>query len=427
MSTRRHNLTAAFLILSPPRSAPAAAGAQAEPTLECGNAYYDDGESVGFDWFGGGEAGDPDRCSRSASTSPTSATSPGFVEITGICAGNLLSVGGLWANDIYVYPDNEGVPDDSVVLAVGRVLTGNGTGESIVVFDEPVTLARRLLARQPRQRVARHNRLQHRARRRAGRRAQLRLARPASTVSRPPPSATTCCAPRCAPPTAAISPPAWRAQPGANDTQWRSKLAILNPGDRPVGTAVRFLGTDGVPVEVTTTVEAGELVAWDDVLQELFEISEPASGSIRVAGDGPLVVTARTYNASDTGTLGQYLPGVAIDQVITADDRGFISQLANNQQFRTNIGFLNLGDRVCRISTTLFDVEGTQVGDERIRQIDPSGWKQDNDIFALTGAGSHDNAYAVIQVLTDGCTAWAYASVIDNATGDPTTIPVVIR
>jgi hypothetical protein len=350
----------------------------------------------------------------------------GMVELTAICAGNLLSVGGLWANDIYVYPDDEGVPDDSVVLAVARVHTGNGTGESVVVLDRPVTLHGDfwLVNRGNASLATTDFNVEHDAEP-DGEHSFVSEdgidGLEASTVGDYMLRATL------RPTDRRYLTGGMARQPGSGDTLWRSKLAILNPGDRAVEAAVRLVPTSGTPVEVLRTVAAGELLAWDDVIAELFLLTEPLSGSIRVDGDGPLVVTARTYNVSDVGTLGQYLPGIGLDEVITSADRGVLSQLANNQQFRTNVGFINLGERACRISTTLYDATGTPIGDERIRQIEASGWKQDNDIFGLTGAGSHDNAYAVIQVLTDGCTAWAYASVIDNATGDPTTIPVVIQ
>jgi hypothetical protein len=46
---------------------------------------------------------------------------------------------------------------------------------------------------------------------------------------------------------------------------------------------------------------------------------------------------------------------------------------------------------------------------------------------AVTCAGSQDHAYAKTETLTNNCTVWVYASVVDNATGDPTMIPVVIQ
>ena len=73
----------------------------------------------------------------------------------------------------------------------------------------------------------------------------------------------------------------------------------------------------------------------------------------------------------------------------------------------------------------MYDSSGNLVGDVGSRQLDPGQWKQDNNIFNQLGAGSHDHAYARIRVIGEGCSIWAYGSVIDNATGDPTTIPVI--
>jgi hypothetical protein len=39
--------------------------------------------------------------------------------------------------------------------------------------------------------------------------------------------------------------------------------------------------------------------------------------------------------------------------------------------------------------------------------------------------GVHDIAYATVELVNGDCEAWVYASVVDEGTGDPTTIPVV--
>jgi hypothetical protein len=425
MGTGRCNLTAALLTVAAVLGA-ATAGAQADPTLSCGNAFYDDGVGTGFDWFGGAEAGDPDKMFAVRFDLADFGYEPGFVELTGICAGNLLSVGGLWANDVYVYPDNDGVPDDSVTLAVARVHTGNGTGESVVMFDEPITLDGDfwLVNRGNASLATTDFNIEHDEEPDAEHSFVsedgidgLEAATAGDYMLRA----------YLQPTDRSYLVAGMSRSPGTGDTLWRSTLAILNPGGRPVETTARLVVTGSDPIEVTGAVPAGELVVWDDVLGELFEVTDPTAGAIQVDGDGPLVVTARTYNLSDDGTLGQFFAGIDPEQAISTGDQGVLSPLASNQQFRTNVGYLNLGDRSCRISVTLYDAAGAQIGEQRSRSIDPSGWKQDNDIFALTGAGSHDDAYAVVEVLTDDCTAWAYASVIDNATGDPTTIPVVTR
>jgi hypothetical protein len=404
----------------------ATAGAQDKVTLQCGNASYDDGESTDFDWFGGGDAGDPDRMFAVFFSLADFGYEPGFVEITGICAGNLLAVGGLFPNDVYVYPDNEGAPDDTVTLAVARILTGNGRGASIVEFDRPVTLHGDfwLVNRGNAALTSTDFNMEHDEEPTEGHSyvsedgiAELEETEAGDYMLRA----------YLRPTDRSYLTAGMARTSGANDTEWRSQLAILNVGERAVEATASFRAAGSDPIEITGTIATGQLLAWDDVLGELFEVTDELAGSIQVDGDGPLVVTARTYNQSDVGTLGQFLPGIAPEQAMATGEVGVLSPLASNQQFRTNVGYINLSDHACEIRVILHDATGLQIGSERVRSIDPSGWKQDNDIFAATGAGNQDHAYAMVDVLTNNCAMWVYASVVDNATGDPTMIPLVIQ
>ena len=425
MATRRRLLNCALVTLLLVLAG-ATAGAQDKVLLQCGNAFYDDGESTDFDWFGGGEAGDPDKMFAVRFSLADFDFEPGFVEITGICAGNLLAVGGLFPNDIYVYPDNEGVPDDTVTLAVARILTGNGRGASIVEFDRPVTLHGDfwLVNRGGPELTSTDFNMEHDEEPTEGHSyvsedgiAELEETEAGDYMLRA----------YLRPTDRSYLTAGMARTSGAGDTEWRSQLAVLNIGDRTVEATASFRAAGADPIEITGAIAAGQQLAWDDVLGELFEVTDEVSGSIQVDGDGPLVVTARTYNQSDAGTVGQFLPGIAPEQAMATGEIGVLSPIAGNQQFRTNVGYINLSDHSCEVRVILHDAAGAQVGSERIRSIDPSGWKQDNDIFAVTGAGSHDHAYAMTDVLTNNCTVWVYASVVDNSTGDPTMIPVVIQ
>ncbi len=407
------------------------AGAQEDPqVLECGNAYYDDGTAVNFAWFGGGEAGDPEKMFAVRFDLADFEYEPGTVEITGFCASNQLSFGGLFPNEVFVYADVEGVPDDSVALAQGQILTGNGYGgASIVMFDQPVTLHgdfwlvnrgyEPLATTDFNVEIDGEPDSQHSFTSIEGvenlapyELGDLMLRAYLQPVGADESGSYL---------TAGVA-----HSPGANDTQWRSKYTILNTGPRTIEATASFFSDSDV-TEVDGILLPGQMLAFDDVLPELFEITDDATGSIRLDADGPLVVTARTYNASEDGTFGQFLPGVKSGPVLIQGHTGVISQLANNDAFRTNIGYINLSDVICRVTTALYDADGNQIGDERTRQLDPSQWKQDNNIFDQVGAGTQDNAYALLEVLTDGCSLWAYASVVDNRTGDPTTVPVVVQ
>ena len=67
------------------------------------------------------------------------------------------------------------------------------------------------------------------------------------------------------------------------------------------------------------------------------------------------------------------------------------------------------------------------MGSQRTLTVPADGWKQDNDIFQDANAGTHANAYATVEVLTSGCEVWGYGSVVDNRSGDPTTIPIQVE
>ena len=425
MATRRQILYRALLIPALVLAG-ATAGAQDKVTLQCGNAFYDDGESTDFDWFGGGEAGDPDKMFAVFFELADFGFEPGMVEITGICAGNLLAVGGLFPNDVYVYADNEGVPDDSVALAVARILTGNGTGASIVEFDRPVTLHGDfwLVNRGNASLTSTDFNMEHDEEPTEG---HSYVSEDGITELEETEAGDYMLRAYLRPTDRSYLTGGMARNSGAGGTEWRSQLAVLNVGDRPVEATATFRATGNDPIEISGTVQSGQLRAWDDVLGELFSVTGQVAGSIQVDGDGPLVVTARTYNQSGVGTVGQFLPGIAPEDTMAAGDLGVLSPLASNQQFRTNVGYINLADHPCEVRVTLHDAAGSQVGTGRVCSIDPSGWKQDNDIFAVVGAGSHDHAYGLAEVLTNNCSVWVYASVVDNATGDPTMIPVVIR
>jgi hypothetical protein len=401
----------------------ATVGAQ---SLECGNAFYDDGEPVGWTWFGGGFAGDPSYMFAVRFDLADFSFEPGEVEIAGICAGNTIDAGGgLYPNEVFVYPDNDGVPDDSMALAQAMIMTGNGLGESIVMFDEPVRLDGDfwLVSRGHPPFLNVDFNIEVDGEADSGHsfsseegidnlvatdlgdfalRAYLQAIERSYLVA------------------------GTARSPGVDGTEWRTKLALLNLGDETVEATANFI--DGVgPMEVTGVVLPGQLRAWDDTLGELFGITDPAIGSLRVDSDGALVVTARTYSQGAEGTFGQFLQGLSANQGMTMENIGVLSPLTKNSEFRTNIGFINFSDRVCRLRYTLYDINGTQIGEPGIRELNPSHWKQDNDVFVLRGAGDQDNAYAIVEVLFPDCIIWAYASVIDELTGDPTTIPVVIR
>ncbi len=211
---------------------------------------------------------------------------------------------------------------------------------------------------------------------------------------------------------------------GAAGTRWKSSLALANPGSAAVGATLTYRHEDGTDT-AEVTVGGGDIVEYDNVAVELF--GRPgSSGAVDVQATDELVVSARTYNDSPAGTFGQYLPGVS-SQALSTGQEGVLSQLASNDDFRTNIGFLNLGAYAAQVRIRLFDGSGGARGSELVETVPAGRWLQVNRVFQAAAAGNCQGCYALIDVVGSGDDAvWAYASVVDNGSGDPTTVPLSI-
>ena len=124
------------------------------------------------------------------------------------------------------------------------------------------------------------------------------------------------------------------------------------------------------------------------------------------------------------GTYGQDYPAIAPSQALLAGQVGVLPQLRKDATTRTNVGVLNVGDAEVAVEVRLFDATGAEVGDVTAATVAAGRYWQQDDIFTSSGAGAQPIAYATVVATTDGGAIWAYASVIDAATGDPTTVPV---
>jgi hypothetical protein len=146
-------------------------------------------------------------------------------------------------------------------------------------------------------------------------------------------------------------------------------------------------------------------------------------GSLQVFSDQPVLVSSRTYNVSDEGTFGQFLDGTSQDRSASTGQTVWLPQLQQNDSFRTNIGLVNSGDLEAAVRVKLFDGQGAQLASRR-RVLAPYERVQFQEPFSrIADRDDLDAAYASVTVEAgDGIIA--YASVIDNATNDPTTVPM---
>ena len=220
--------------------------------------------------------------------------------------------------------------------------------------------------------------------------------------------------------------PAVAHAPGAYGSLWRTDVAAVNLG-AAASVSLTFRTADGTASSRTAPVPPGT-TRFADVLASVFGVANDASasGALTFESDRPLVVSSRTYNAAENGTYGAHLPGVGASRAVTPERPGVLPQLSRGAATRTNVGLANLGAETVTVAIRLVAANGTGLGSERLVAVPAGALVQENDVFASCGAGDAAIAWARIEVRTAGGKAFAYASVIDNATGDPTIVPVLV-
>jgi hypothetical protein len=225
------------------------------------------------------------------------------------------------------------------------------------------------------------------------------------------------------------------------------------------GDARAGLGTDAI--ETVATLEAGESILIEDAIQAIFGrngFGQMIFYSCRVGGDCsacdddasdclPIVVEGRIYADTEGGTLGQLFSGYPWYSYVSSAvaDRGldevWITGIRQDADYRSNLGFTNASEfSTTVLNVTLFNNDGTPFGTTRQVTLGPVGHSQQNvgGLFSgFTGTG-----YVVVQQPASGVTPtnpddedpfiasgapgfFAYGSVLDNMTDDPTTLEAV--
>lgn len=208
---------------------------------------------------------------------------------------------------------------------------------------------------------------------------------------------------------------------GAGGSVWRSTLCVTNRSGA-VANLTLVYRMAGNAVTRTHMLQSNWIKEWEDVAESLFNQAAVTSGSIEITSDVPVMVVARTYNEAPDGTFGQGMPGNPDSEALTFGQLGVLPQLKKTSAFRTNVGFMNHGLAACNVRIRLYSENGSQIGNTIDTSVPAKEWKQINDVFGEAGVGQCPIGYATIEVRTAGGMIWAYGSVVDNGTGDPTTI-----
>lgn len=212
---------------------------------------------------------------------------------------------------------------------------------------------------------------------------------------------------------------------GAVDTNWVTDVRIFNGGSSQTQVTLEFRpekDTSGSSASITRTIQAGRVLALDDVLGSAFGLTS-ASGSLRVvpsAGGADLVVTSRTYNQVGAGTYGQFIGGVRSG--FGSGESAVVFHLDKSSSFRANVGIAEVAGAPVTVRYALKDSDGNTLGTGSL-SLEAYQVKQLNDIYGEVGATAKENTRLDLYFDGGSGSFTAYGSVIDNASGDAIFIP----
>ena len=206
---------------------------------------------------------------------------------------------------------------------------------------------------------------------------------------------------------------------------WHSDIDVANNGAMPGRFIVQLLAADRAnpnPDSVSFTLDPGASVRYRDAFAELFDFE--GTGALRVLVDSPyLSVASRTYAADATGSYGQGIPSHLATHAIRFGDMGRLVGLSesgvNNSGFRTNIGVANATGTMITVVIELYSSSGELVD---LVEVNLDGYEQ-RQISRIFPEAT-DVGHAILRTTTPGGVFFAYGSVVDNKTFDPTFIAI---
>lgn len=200
--------------------------------------------------------------------------------------------------------------------------------------------------------------------------------------------------------------------------------AILFPAGSPSGHPENPPSIEWNARTRTITIPRRAMVAYDDILTSLFQSSGLAAILLTTEED-EFEATQRIYAAEATGTLGQFVPGLDLRQSMR---KGVILQLKSTGTsgtrgtFRSNIGFVYPVNNIGILTLRLYGKNNVQVGPTKTIELKPFGVVAPTNITSIFDVGTADlsDAYVAFQCADS---VYAYGSVLDNGSQDPTYVP----
>jgi PKD repeat protein/V8-like Glu-specific endopeptidase len=210
------------------------------------------------------------------------------------------------------------------------------------------------------------------------------------------------------------------AHASGTGAMWVTDLGLLNEGSATATVNLLLLERDQAnsnPAGVAVTVGAGAQAELADVFLNRFGRSSVAA-AIRICSNQPLVVSSRTYNLTTAGTYGQGIPGQPVAEAIASGGSAKLPFLFEGTSYRTNVGFVNTTANSVTVAVDFYGPGGGAALGTKSYPLRAYEYIQRSKIFTEVTGSEIRAGYLVVR--PSGGAVFAYASMVDNDTGDPT-------
>jgi hypothetical protein len=222
--------------------------------------------------------------------------------------------------------------------------------------------------------------------------------------------------------------------PGLHGSIWRTDLWISMPwSSSPVSLTFCRSGDDNTDAQTFELVPTPNhhVIYVEDVVETFLHVGDvPWVGAIHYSSGNELQVWSRIYSISADGSAsyGQLLEGIPTGDMSMAvqtpgfpgteeDQWMFAGKHTANGRFRVNVGVINPTAVDGRFLVAIFDTFGN-LDSSTTLQLEPFSMVQLTDPFATVDGGEWSEKQIRVEAEAEGSGAFAYISVVDNATND---------
>ncbi|HYK06030.1 MAG TPA: PKD domain-containing protein [Thermoanaerobaculia bacterium] len=207
---------------------------------------------------------------------------------------------------------------------------------------------------------------------------------------------------------------------------WRTDVQIYNPD--PTVSPSKPLRMTAQLRDMTRTLEVFDSThIYEDFIGTFTNSADQGAVIITARTQFAPQIWTRTYSQTESGTFGQFIPAIRIDQAgggaAVGTGKYYMAGLRTNARYRTNLGLVNPTAQALPVTVAVYDDIRVRKG-QFTRTVEPYQLLQFNITDAVQGLDPN-RPFSIELSVPDGQWLIGYCSFIDGGSTDPVYIQAV--